>query len=597
MLEELSQTNQLHGQGYSDAGNQIIGSIKNTMSDRASSQKAFNTLLSEYRVEVLPQVVSKWDSMSDTEQQSMSQMYNFFCGMHLIVNMAETIAESLKLFEKAHMDDTQQSEVESGTIRLVRTACKAFEKRGNEKSGYPLQFNTYLNKHGIERNPLIHFRGNRFNVIFANGGRVYYLHQHIVNFLSNVWGTPNKLLKSVLDDVSKDLHVAGCKALGLIDKHITGPLWRILESDIHILDLPKHYERLLTFVSTCKDPSGFLTGEDVPFPEVAITKDRIWVALVTESCKYDQLVEQICLSCFKSIEVILRRVISDQEPAVVAAKREECVSVKKTNTISERDFAKLDRLLREKPHATTMSLEAHILFSNNKTREWLETKSPDELKLLMETARKSVPKHKQKFKERLVSIREHRAKLQQKQEQEKEAAKQRLLLEKERITTDMIQYGLWQSETDVNEGLERAKSETQKRQSLKAQLRFRKTVLQQMYNSDKDVYKFSKNKGQLNSKALKDNLLKLINAAAGNDHARELVTTSEPLTQSVDDLVGKSVGHRFLEDEQLVTYNGRVLSTVPGFPEWFNIVYDNEPNVVYTFKLQDDLRNGDLHVL
>ena len=52
--------------------------------------------------------------------------------------MAETIAESLKLFEKAHMDGTQQSEVESGTIRLVRTACKAFEKRGNEKSGYPL---------------------------------------------------------------------------------------------------------------------------------------------------------------------------------------------------------------------------------------------------------------------------------------------------------------------------------------------------------------------------------------------------------------------------------------------------------------------------
>ena len=75
------------------------------------------------------------------------------------------------------------------------------------------------------------------------------------------------------------------------------------------------------------------------------------------------------------------------------------------------------------------------------------------------------------------------------------------------------------------------------------------------------------------------------------------MTTSEPLTQSVDDLVGKSVVHRFLEDEQLVTYNGRVLSTVLGFPEWFNIVYDNEPNVVYTFKLQEDLRNGDLHVL
>ena len=101
---------------------------------------------------------------------------------------------------------------------------------------------------------------------------------------------------------------------------------------------------------------------------------------------------------FKSIDVILGRVISDQEPAVAAAKRKETISVMKTNTISERDFAKLDWLLREKPHATILSLEAHILFSNNKTKEWLESKSPEEFKSLMETARKSVPKHKQKFK-------------------------------------------------------------------------------------------------------------------------------------------------------------------------------------------------------
>ena len=72
------------------------------------------------------------------------------------------------------MEDTQLSDSESGTIRLVRTVCKVFERRGNEKSGYPLQFNTYLNKHGIEHNPLIRFRGN---VIFC--GRVYLLHQHI----------------------------------------------------------------------------------------------------------------------------------------------------------------------------------------------------------------------------------------------------------------------------------------------------------------------------------------------------------------------------------------------------------------------------------
>ena len=110
----------------------------------------------------------------------------------------------------------------------------------------PLQFNTYLSQNGVvEKNPLIHFRGNRFNVVFANGARVFYLHRHIVNFLTNSLGTPNRLLKAVLDDASCKLYVAGCKALGLIDKHIrfTGPLWRILESNVHILDLPHYYNQ------------------------------------------------------------------------------------------------------------------------------------------------------------------------------------------------------------------------------------------------------------------------------------------------------------------------------------------------------------------
>ena len=147
--------------------------------------------------------------------------------------------------------------------------------------------------------------------------------------------------------------------------------------------------------------------------------------------------------------------------------------MKKTNTISERDFAKLDRLLREKPHATMLSLEAHILFSNNKPRECLESKSPDELKLLMETAKKSVPKHKQKFKERLATIQAHRTETQQKQKSEASSKAEALTRERE---NNYRHDPVWLM-ADRNEGLKIAKSETQKRQSLKAQLRFRKNCL------------------------------------------------------------------------------------------------------------------------
>ena len=89
---------------------------------------------------------------------------------------------------------------------------------------------TYLRRLGIKKVHLAHFRGNRFNIIFLNEAQVFYLHKHMIEFLTRVWGSQNKLLKSVLDDANNDLYISGCRALGLIDKFITGPLWKILES-------------------------------------------------------------------------------------------------------------------------------------------------------------------------------------------------------------------------------------------------------------------------------------------------------------------------------------------------------------------------------
>ena len=71
------------------------------------------------------------------------------------------------------------------------------------------------------------------------------------------------------------------------------------------------------------------------------------MALVSRSPEYDQIVDQILTACFKTIELLLSRVIEDQTPAVKVATRSQTVSVRKTNTISERDFAQLDRLIRE----------------------------------------------------------------------------------------------------------------------------------------------------------------------------------------------------------------------------------------------------------
>ena len=47
---------------------------------------------------------------------------------------------------------------------------------------------------------------------------------------TEVWQSPNQLLRAVLADVKVPEYLAGCKALGLVNKIVTGPLWRVMES-------------------------------------------------------------------------------------------------------------------------------------------------------------------------------------------------------------------------------------------------------------------------------------------------------------------------------------------------------------------------------
>ncbi len=77
------------------------------MSDRHVVEKSFNCLLEEYRIDVLPSIIEGWDTLSEEEQDKISKMNNFFCGMHLMVGMADTAASTLKEWENAHFDSPQ----------------------------------------------------------------------------------------------------------------------------------------------------------------------------------------------------------------------------------------------------------------------------------------------------------------------------------------------------------------------------------------------------------------------------------------------------------------------------------------------------------
>ena len=154
--------------------------------------------------------------------------------MHVVVGMADTASSTLLQWENSHFSSngyvsggSQQGPVlvrksESGTIRLIRTACKALSKHGSEQSGVYQPFTNYLKSNGVLKNPLATFRGNRFNILFHDAGVVYHLSSF---FFTQVWQTPNQLLKAVMIDIETCEYLAGCRALGLVNKVITALLW------------------------------------------------------------------------------------------------------------------------------------------------------------------------------------------------------------------------------------------------------------------------------------------------------------------------------------------------------------------------------------
>ncbi|KAL3880376.1 hypothetical protein ACJMK2_032620 [Sinanodonta woodiana] len=71
-------------------------------------------------------------------------------------------------------------------------------------------------------------------------------------------------------------------------------------------------------------------------------------------------------------------------------------------------------------------------------------------------------------------------------------------------------------------------------------------------------------------------------------------------------LVGKTVLHTFEEkDDKILTkrkiltkkkYKGYEISTVPHFNHRFNIKYQDDP-AIYTYKLLDEMKNGDFEIV
>ncbi len=550
--------------GKEAASSKIIYNIKNTMSDRHAAEKLFNELLYDFRAEILPSVVENWDDLTLVEKEQITHMNNFFCGLHYLVGLADCTDETIKLWETSLTTEYEVSS-SSCTQRLIRTACKAFHHHGSQQSGSSILFRSYLRKKNIFKIPLAKFIGNRFNIIFYDAAGIYYLCHHMINFIESVHGhQANRLLSSILRDLKNPVYISGCRALGIIDKIVTGPFWRKLEESVSsVLEMSSTYSAMkLQFDSWTEDSSSLIDGSIRCIPDDVIHEDEVWNVLI-QSNSTDAMTQELLQLIFHSFSVTTQRLLIDHLPGGVhynvtdEAIIDETRSVPTTNVSPERDFAVLDRLLREKPNAHYIALEAMILFAHNKTSSWMNKMSLDERSKLIEAARTLAPSFKSKFKARREELLTKREKDIEKREQDIARKKLKELRQKEKLTKEIGVYGLWSSREEVEDGIEVITKQAKKKEVLKLQISFRQKVLGQLHHN-KNLFKFSCNRKQYSVNQLKENLFQLIEDQQDDCHSQSR-SLRDQVAQNPEFLVGKRIRHRFNLGTELVWFNGTVV--------------------------------------
>ena len=374
---------------------------------------------------------------------------------------------------------------ESGAVRLVRNACKAFHPRGSDEAGVADYFQSYLHEQG-KKLQLMSYIGNRLNVQFYNGGAIYFHREDIKSFLKG-WPNPNNLLKAVSEDMENKVHLAELRALGIIDKLITGPFWRIVNQADNILDLNTPLLKMKqSFERWREDTSPLMDGEPL-FEEndVPVHKDAIYDALfeATEDTDFDSLTQQALEMLMHGRILILERQAQDQLPGGKysnPSESEKIISsnVPSTNMASERDFAILDLLIRSKPHATTLAYEALIMWQNNGALAWLQGKSDEEKQKLMESARKGAIEAQARYRERRKILQSQKLEKLKSKQNSKEETAHKAQNQKVKALLNLSRLGLLVP-TQVEEvDNELAKiEEKDRREAVLAQLNVQKLVL------------------------------------------------------------------------------------------------------------------------
>ena len=611
---------------------ELLAKIKNTMSDRHIVNKCLNQQIQQWRSNLMPLVHENLDSLPANVQSNILSMNHLYCGLHTIINMGTVAKDVSKEFESIASSDLVSHSYTRGSARsceLLYELSKALTYTHDyQKAGVAHEWAAYLDSKGIT-NHVVCTKGERINVLFAAAAGAYFHRTHVADFLQ-ISSHDNRLLQA-LPDLQDPLYLAVLKSLGIVDKLVTGPLFRLVEcEDKHIFSLNNTWNHVVESMEKFSENPTPLLEEVTLIPDINIKKDEVYLELFKDSGDhgFDELVTDCLKMLCCGFGVLLRRQLADQLPGgehymPSESIMEETRGAPCHNMLTERDFSQLDRKLLQTPRITTLSLSGAIAFKQNSTGSWV-SKQPNKSSLLTKV-RKAAPSQTKLCQQKAQQVKLFRQERQVKKREaaaKKEAGKQVL-----RTTlTEKLELcgGLWLTESVMEENL-KAIPPCKKFDAVVNQIRFRKNFTQ-VPSTERHLFNLSSAKRKFTFEELSCNLKTVLNSSlepepvsddsplcvlrSKNERApllqqalekrkakKIMIPSAKKMKTTLPQLEGRKVLHKWLmQDNKCEWWAGTVgeaLGDLASEDCEFEIVYDGD-ETVYAVPLYHDWQSKDL---
>ena len=300
------------------------------------------------------------------------------------------------------------------------------------------------------------------------------------------------------------------------------------------------YQHLLhSFEMWGEDASAVLKGEVELFNNCEIIKDQVFEKLVEPNESLDVLTLQALELISVALVVKTKRLLEDHlkggkyditpTPESLAEQK----SVMKTNVMPLRDFGMLDRLIMDKPRATTLVLEGIIMFNKNQTGSWRGKLPQEKRKEVLTLARQTKEKQKALFADRQLKIRKRRSEKMEKEAEEEEKKAQKLRMKKQLLLDEIEKIGLRKCVENVKENVSKIVSENERVRIMNLQIQFRKVVLS-AYHPDKEVFQLSAKGIKFDSDILCKNLCDILAEARREQEESDPKPPTPMLSVAID---------------------------------------------------------------